>query len=96
MTRRIADKLNEEDRKFMAFAVEGALRMHALVNDLLSVARLVVAAAALVTMLLVDTIPAMAQLAILAALVVGLVGYEVIRYATQRDEVRHGTGTTTF
>ena len=62
----------------------------------LSVARLVVAAAALVTMLLVDTIPAMAQLAILAALVVGLVGYEVIRYAAQRDEVRHGTGRTTF
>jgi low temperature requirement protein LtrA len=62
----------------------------------LSVARLVAAAAAMLAVLLVGTIPAIGQLGILAALVVGLVAYEVVRYAPQRDEVRHGSGTTTF
>ena len=61
-----------------------------------SVPRLIAAVATLVAIPLVGKVPAIGQLAILTAIVVVLVGYEVHRYADQRDEIRHGTGEATY
>jgi low temperature requirement protein LtrA len=61
-----------------------------------SMSRLVAAIATLVAVPLAGKVPAIGQLGILAAVVVALIGYEVIRYAAQRDEVRHGTGQATY
>ncbi len=62
----------------------------------LSVGRLVGAAATLVAVPLVGEVRAIGQLGVLAALTVGLVCYEVLRYAAQREEVRHGSGEATY
>ena len=58
----------------------------------LSISRLVTAAAVVVVVPLIGTVPALAQLGILTALLIGLVTFECIRYAVQRDEIRHGPG----
>lgn len=39
LERRYADKLDSDAREFIAFAIEGANRMHQLINDLLSLSR---------------------------------------------------------
>jgi low temperature requirement protein LtrA len=61
-----------------------------------STPRLVAAIATVAALPLVTTLPAIVELGILAGILVALIGYEVIRYAAQRDEVRHGSGETTF
>ena len=61
-----------------------------------STPRLVVAIATVAALPLVADLAAIGQLGVLAGLVLALIGYEVVRYAAQRDEVRHGTGQTTF
>jgi low temperature requirement protein LtrA len=54
--------------------------------------RLVAAAVALALIPVATTVPALATLAILAALLVALVAYEAIRFAAARDRVRHQPG----
>jgi low temperature requirement protein LtrA len=61
-----------------------------------STPRLLVAIATVVALPLITNLPAIVELGILSGLLVALIGYEVIRYADQRDEVRHGSGQTTF
>jgi low temperature requirement protein LtrA len=56
----------------------------------LGVSRLVTAALALIALPLVGKVPALGQLGILAALLIGLIAFEMIRYAEQRDQLRHG------
>jgi low temperature requirement protein LtrA len=62
----------------------------------LSVARLVAAALAAIGAVVAGGAPAIVELGILAGLVVALTGYEVYRFGTQRDEVRHGSGEASF
>ncbi len=61
-----------------------------------SIPRLVAAIATVAVLPLVTTLPAIVELGILAGIIVALILYEVVRYAAQRDEVRHGTGEATF
>lgn len=58
--------------------------------------RLIAAVLIVVAIPLMTGVPAIGQLAILAAVIVALVGYEVFRYADQRDEIRHGRGEATY
>ncbi|MFG1622929.1 low temperature requirement protein A [Kribbella sp. NPDC049227] len=55
-----------------------------------SVSRLITAALVLIAIPLVMTIPALAQLAVLAALLAVLVAFEAVRFAQERDELKHG------
>ena len=52
--------------------------------------RLVMALIVLLAPLAVRSLPALAQLGIVAALLVGLIGFETIRYGAARDAIRHG------
>ena len=54
-----------------------------------SVRRVVVAAVSLATIPLAVALPALATLALVAALTAGLIAYEAIRYADARERVRH-------
>jgi low temperature requirement protein LtrA len=56
----------------------------------LSVTRLVAAALALIAVPLVAKVPALGQLGVLAALLAGLAAVESVRYARERDELKHG------
>ncbi|MEV0289701.1 MULTISPECIES: low temperature requirement protein A [unclassified Kribbella] len=56
----------------------------------LSVSRLVTAALVLVAIPLVAKVPALGQLAVLTVLLAGLVTFESIRFAQERDELKHG------
>jgi low temperature requirement protein LtrA len=51
--------------------------------------RLVVATGLLVLAPLAGQLPALGALAVLAAVLVGLIGYEAVRYAEARDAIRH-------
>ena len=55
----------------------------------LSVRRLVCAIALLALLPAGATLPALATLGILAAVLCALIGYEALRYADVRDRVRH-------
>ncbi|MFC0628258.1 low temperature requirement protein A [Kribbella deserti] len=55
------------------------------------VSRLAAAGLAVVAIPLVTKVPALGQLVVLTAIAAALVGYETIRYAAQREELRHGT-----
>jgi low temperature requirement protein LtrA len=55
-----------------------------------SVSRLITAALVLIAIPLVMTIPALAQLAVLAVLLAVLVAFEAVRFAQERDELKHG------
>jgi low temperature requirement protein LtrA len=58
----------------------------------INVPRAVVVAVLLVAPLAVGPLPAMAQLGVLAAVLVGLIGFEVVRYAEARAAVRAEEG----
>ena len=55
-----------------------------------AVSRLITAALVLITVPLVTKVPALGQLAVLAALLAGLVAFESVRFAQERDELKHG------
>jgi low temperature requirement protein LtrA len=54
------------------------------------VSRLVTAALAVVAVPLLTNVPALGQLAVLTALLAGLVAFESVRFAQERDELKHG------
>ncbi|MFI7067736.1 low temperature requirement protein A [Kribbella sp. NPDC050124] len=56
----------------------------------LSMSRLVTAALALIAVPLITKVPALGQLAVLTVLLAGLVAFESIRFAQERDELKHG------
>jgi low temperature requirement protein LtrA len=55
-----------------------------------SVYRLITAALVLIAIPLVTNVPALGQLAVLAALLTVLVAFEAVRFAQERDELKHG------
>ncbi|TCC51311.1 low temperature requirement protein A [Kribbella capetownensis] len=55
-----------------------------------SASRLITAALVLIAIPLVASVPALGQLAVLAALLTVLVAFESVRFAQQRDELKHG------
>ncbi|MFI6825567.1 low temperature requirement protein A [Kribbella sp. NPDC050241] len=55
-----------------------------------SVSRLITAALVLIAIPLVTNVPALGQLAVLAALLTVLVAFETVRFAQERDELKHG------
>ena len=57
----------------------------------LGMSRLVTAGLATVVVLALGKVPALGQLAVLTALLTGLVAFESVRYARERDELRHGS-----
>ncbi len=59
-----------------------------------SVARTVAAALVLVAIPLATTLPALAALTLLVAIVAALIAFEVIRHAEQRAVVRHHLNVT--
>ncbi len=54
------------------------------------VSRLVTAGLALIAVPLVAKVPALGQLGVLAALLAGLVAFESVRFAQERDQLKHG------
>jgi low temperature requirement protein LtrA len=56
----------------------------------LGISRLITAALCVVALPLLAKVPALGQLAVLAALLIGLVAFETVRFAQERDEIRHG------
>jgi hypothetical protein len=60
----------------------------------LSYRRLVVAAVLVALIPVAVEIPALATLAVVTALCVGLIAYEAIRYAEDRERVRHPVEAT--
>ncbi len=54
------------------------------------VSRLITAGLAVVAVPLVTNVPALGQLGVLTALVAGLVAFESVRFAQERDELKHG------
>ncbi|TDD17510.1 low temperature requirement protein A [Kribbella turkmenica] len=56
----------------------------------LSVSRLVTAGLAVIAVPLVVKVPALGQLGVLAVLLAGLVAFEAVRFAQERDELKHG------
>ncbi|TCO35387.1 low temperature requirement protein LtrA [Kribbella steppae] len=54
------------------------------------VSRLITAALALIAVPLVAKVPALGQLGVLAALLAGLVAFESVRFAQERDQLKHG------
>jgi low temperature requirement protein LtrA len=57
----------------------------------LGVSRLVTAGLAVVAMFAVGKVPALGQLTVLTVLLAGLVAYESVRYAADREELKHGS-----
>ncbi|GAA1641553.1 low temperature requirement protein A [Kribbella alba] len=57
----------------------------------LGVSRLITAALAVVAVPALGKAPALAQLAVLTALLTGLVAFEAVRFSRERDELRHGS-----
>jgi low temperature requirement protein LtrA len=57
----------------------------------LGVSRLVTAALALIAVPLLAKVPALGQLGVLAALLAGLVAFESVRFAQERDQLKHGS-----
>ena len=55
-----------------------------------SVARLITAALTIIAVPVLASVPALGQLAVLAALLTGLIVFELVRFARERDELRHG------
>ena len=55
-----------------------------------SVARLITAALTIIAVPVLASVPALGQLAVLAALLTGLIVFESVRFARERDELRHG------
>ncbi|WP_433167771.1 low temperature requirement protein A [Kribbella sp. CA-247076] len=55
-----------------------------------SVSRLVTAGLALAAVPLVTKVPALGQLGVLTALLLGLVAFESVRFAQERDQLKHG------
>lgn len=58
-------------------------------KHVVGISRLVTAVLAIVAVPLMTKVPALGQLAVLTALVAGLAAFESIRYARERDELRH-------
>ncbi|TCO52106.1 low temperature requirement protein LtrA [Kribbella antiqua] len=56
----------------------------------LGVSRLITAGLALIAVPLLGKVPALGQLGVLTALLAGLVGFEAVRFAQERDELKHG------
>jgi low temperature requirement protein LtrA len=56
----------------------------------LGISRLITAGLCVVAVPLVTPVPALGQLGVLAGLLIGLVAFETIRFAQERDAVRHG------
>jgi low temperature requirement protein LtrA len=56
----------------------------------LGVSRLITAALAVVAVVALGNAPALAQLAVLTALLTGLVAFESVRFAQEREALRHG------
>ncbi|WP_433021553.1 low temperature requirement protein A [Kribbella sp. CA-294648] len=56
----------------------------------LGISRLITAALCILALPLLAKVPALGQLAVLAALLIGLVAFETVRFAQEREEVRHG------
>jgi low temperature requirement protein LtrA len=54
------------------------------------VSRLITAGLALIAVPLVGKVPALGQLGVLAALLAGLVAFESVRFAQERDQLKHG------
>lgn len=54
------------------------------------ISRLITAALCILALPLLAKVPALGQLAVLTALLVGLVAFETIRFAQEREEIRHG------
>jgi low temperature requirement protein LtrA len=54
------------------------------------VSRLITAGLALIAVPLVAKVPALGQLGVLTALLAGLVGFEAVRFAQERDQLKHG------
>ncbi|MEU4396687.1 low temperature requirement protein A [Kribbella sp. NPDC023855] len=54
------------------------------------ISRLITAALCVLALPLLAKVPALGQLAVLAALLIGLVAFETVRFAQERDEIRHG------
>jgi low temperature requirement protein LtrA len=57
----------------------------------LGVSRLVTAALGLIAVPLLAKVPALGQLGVLAALLAGLVAFESVRFAQERDQLKHGS-----
>ncbi|MDX6248187.1 MAG: hypothetical protein QOF10_1547 [Kribbellaceae bacterium] len=57
----------------------------------LGVSRLITAALVVVAVPALGKAPALAQLAVLTALLTGLVAFEAVRFSRERDELRHGS-----
>lgn len=54
------------------------------------ISRLITAALCILVLPLLTKVPALGQLAVLAALLIGLVAFETVRFAQERDAIRHG------
>ncbi len=54
------------------------------------VSRLITAGLALIAVPLLTNVPALGQLGVLAALLAGLVAFESVRFAQERDQLKHG------
>ena len=52
--------------------------------------RLITAGLAVIAVPLVAKVPALGQLGVLAALLAGLVAFESVRFAQERDQLKHG------
>jgi len=59
----------------------------------LGISRLITAALCLLALPLLSKVPALGQLAVLAALLIGLVAFESVRFAQEREAIRHGNHT---
>ena len=55
-----------------------------------SISRLITAALTIIAVPLLTKMPALGQLGVLTALQTGLVAYESVRFAQERDRLRHG------
>jgi hypothetical protein len=55
-----------------------------------SISRLITAALTIVAVPLLTKMPALGQLGVLTALLTGLVAYESVRFAQERDRLKHG------
>ncbi|GAA3589683.1 low temperature requirement protein A [Kribbella ginsengisoli] len=56
----------------------------------LGISRLITAALCIVALPLIAHVPALGQLAVLAVLLIGLVAFESVRFAQEREALRHG------
>ncbi|WP_020387624.1 low temperature requirement protein A [Kribbella catacumbae] len=59
----------------------------------LGISRLITAALCVIALPLVGKVPALGQLAVLAVLLIGLVAFESVRFAQEREALKHGHST---